>query len=370
MTRHVVVLGVLAGLLGYLQPASADGKAALTDVRYAVQGESSRVTLLFRGEVRYRSLGSDSVIRLGFAHTSVAMPMKARRQVLHGGLVTAVAVTQLPGDSTVVAITCRTQTTYRCILPASGNALHIDVLPTDGHAAPPLRIATATQPSRAAKHGSAGAAAVPPKASAKLTELRPQPSSVVDIAALARAQTIEESAVKPSSVTVQQASPAGLTPRLALLFSALLALLLTGSSAMVGLAFRKVSASGGAAPHAGRTEVPRPDPLDCGPAATTDVLLLEEPGEDDESHFAHDTSLQLARTFRRGSEEITLARRLHDRATPQLSAARLEETLNRATTPTQRLHFARKLGVGRGEMDLAMKLRAIRPSQKTEEVGT
>jgi hypothetical protein len=48
----------------------------------------------------------------------------------------------------------------------------------------------------------------------------------------------------------------------------------------------------------------------------------------------------------------------------------MEETLTRATTPNQRLHFARKLGVGRGEMDLAVKLRSMRPAEKKEELGS
>ena len=92
-----------------------------------------------------------------------------------------------------------------------------------------------------------------------------------------------------------------------------------------------------------------------------------EPEESEDIDDEHETSLQLARTFRRGSEEIALARRMQDHVTPKISAARMEETLTHATTTDKRLQQARKLGVGRGEMELAMKLRTLRAAEKNKE---
>jgi hypothetical protein len=92
----------------------------------------------------------------------------------------------------------------------------------------------------------------------------------------------------------------------------------------------------------------------------------EEPGEEEDGE--RETSLQLARSFRRGSEEITLSRRLHAQPVAPLSVGKMQQMLARSTTQTQRLHAARKLGVGRGELDLALKLKTLRPAQpKTEE---
>ena len=56
----------------------------------------------------------------------------------------------------------------------------------------------------------------------------------------------------------------------------------------------------------------------------------EEPEED----FGRETSLQLARTFRRGSEEITLARKFHEHPTSPLTPAKMQTAMSRATTKT------------------------------------
>jgi hypothetical protein len=89
--------------------------------------------------------------------------------------------------------------------------------------------------------------------------------------------------------------------------------------------------------------------------------------EEPEEESGRETSLQLARTFRRGSEEITLARKFHDRPSP-VTPAKMQTAMARATTKSQRLSAARKLGVGRGEFDLAEKLKTMsQPPAKNEE---
>jgi len=363
MIRYWIVMGVLTGLLWNSPRATAGEDATLTDVRYSAQAGYSRVTLLFRGEVRYSTLGSDGVVRLGFSHTGVAIPMKARRQLLNSGLVTAIAVSPLPGDSTMVSLMVRTPTTYRCVLPASGNALYIDVLPTGGQSALP-------RPSIASTRRVTPVKSEPPKAIA-VQSYAPATNAVIDIPGVAREQLHAESSPPPSRTSMQQPAHASLAPAVALALSAIVVIVLTGSGAALALAFGKKPAKHAVmTPRSVRTEVPVPHPTAPARGTASHELLVDEPYEDDESDFAHETSLQLARSFRRGSEEITLARRLHDRATPQLSPTRMEETLTRATTPNQRLHFARKLGVGRGEMDLAVKLRSMRPAEKKEELGS
>jgi hypothetical protein len=89
--------------------------------------------------------------------------------------------------------------------------------------------------------------------------------------------------------------------------------------------------------------------------------------DDVEEEFERETSLQLARTFRRGSEEIALAQRLHEHAVPAFTPERMDTVLSRATTTTQRLHAARKMGVGRGEFDLAVKLKSMTQVQEKKE---
>jgi hypothetical protein len=363
MRRYWIAAGALTCLLWMTPRATASEHATLTDVQYSAQAGYSRVTLLFRGEVRYSPGGSDGVVRLGLSHTGVAIPMKARRQLLNAGLVTAISVSALAGDSTTVSLLVRTGTTYRCVLPASGNALYVDVLPTGGQSALP-------RPSGAPVRHVIPAKPAPAKA-ATVQSHAPATNAVIDIPAVAREQLQAEWSSPPVRTSVQQPVHAGLTPPAALALSALVVIVLTGSGAALALLFRKkpAKAVGNPRPTA-RMEAPVPRPGVAERETAGRELLVDELDENDESHFAHETSLQLARSFRRGSEEITLARRLHDHSTPQLSAARMEETLARAATPNQRLHFARKLGVGRGEMELAVKLRSMRPAEKTEELGS
>ena len=51
-------------------------------------------------------------------------------------------------------------------------------------------------------------------------------------------------------------------------------------------------------------------------------------------------------------------------ATTALTPDRLNTVLSHATTPTQRVQAARKMGVGRGEFDLALKLKSMAEAKK------
>ena len=370
---------MLSGILGFLLVLATAGRAGenvnLTDVRYNAQAGSSRVTLQFDGEVRYSRLGSDGVVRLGFSHTRTAIPAKSRRQLLTSGLVAAITVTPVGGDSLVVAVMPRAGTTYRCVMPSSGNALYIDVAPNGGQAASersvpvkfaPVKFAPAKLPPArpaAPVRTPADAATVPAPA-------RTATSSMVDIPAVAREQVMAEA--RSGAHGGRESTPLhqGIPALMVFGLSALAVLVLTGSGAVLVVSLRKNAPRAATAPRKTPAPMTMPMPQRDPYAGRTTVQpgsLLEEPEPDDESGYEHETSLQLARTFRRGSEEITLARRMHDHTTPQLTHARIEETLTRAGTPTQRLHFARKLGVGRGEMDLAVKLRTMRTTEKKEE---
>jgi hypothetical protein len=375
---------VVVGLSLVGRQADASSTITLNDVRYSTEGGHSRVTLSFDGEVRYSPSLEGGVVRLGFSRTSVAVPMKARRQLLQNGLVTAISVTPLSNDSAVVAIMLQPGTTYRCVLPSSGNSLQVEVLPVNGRAAGREMLNSAGRLASAVKTVIRKTPAPPARASEPLTRptaapaqakkdagtetMRTPASTMVDIPAIAREQLHAEPAARTAYLASPPKESAGVSPVAAVALSSLIAVLVTGTGIAVVLRLRNKAAKPTAPPSPVKPVLAPPaDEISSRPHMGLD-LITDEPVEDDESEFIHDTSLQLARTFRRGSEEITLARRLHDRPTPQLSGPRMDETLSRATTQTQRLHFARKLGVGRGEMDLAVKLRTIRPAEKREGV--
>jgi hypothetical protein len=377
--KKIVIMGALVSLLYSIQALAA--QVSLKDIRYDVQSGSSRVTLVFDGEVRYSPIAAEGSIRIGLSNTSVAIPARARRQSLSSGPASAITITTLPDDSVIVAIALHGSATYRCILPASGNALYIDIIGTgDGAAA---RHATQVPRERPAPAKSKGAtmmgallrvpaqpsAAKSAPATAKVAEPAPsepnRSAGVVDISAILRDQMRADSRQHTAR---ERLNVQALSPVAAGAISLVIVLMLTGSGLALAFVFRKPPVR---PPAAAQPVQPEPSVellVDSKPALPRRELPVDEPDDSDESRFAHETSLQLARTFRRGSEEITLARRLHDHASPQLSGARMEEKLGRTTTPDQRLHIARKLGVGRGEMDLAMKLRTIRSTEKKEEV--
>jgi hypothetical protein len=377
--KRILFVGVLMSLL--LNITAEAAQVNLKDVRYAVQSGSSRVTLIFDGDIRYSPLAAEGSIRLGLSNTSVSIPAKARRQVLGFGLASSITITSLPGDSVVVVIALHGAATYRCILPASGNALYVDIIGTGEGATvkPPVRTSQErTVPAKSKGATMMGALArmaarptvpKPVPAPAKKVEAAPggpdRSAGVVDISAILREQMHSETSQLTPRVPV---NAQGLSPVTAAAMSVVVVLILSGSGLALAYVFRRRPVRAVAAPKPAQPEPPVESLVDSGPSLPRRELLVDDPDDDDESRFAHDTSLQLARTFRRGSEEITLARRLHDHASPQLSGVRMEEKLERATTPDQRLHIARKLGVGRGEMDLALKLRTIRAAEKKEGV--
>jgi hypothetical protein len=286
----------------------------------------------------------------------------------------------------VVAIMLHPATTYRCVLPAVGNVLHVDVVPVDSRVAGPALGSSASRLASVAKPIEAKPRPVPVKApvrengdSAPKTQqqsspesdpVRPPANPMVDIPAVAREQLRSEEAARTPRVTENATRSPGISPTLAVVLSCLIAILITGSGAAFILSRQNAPAKPVVSPRSTGEATALPAREQAPAEKSVLDLLREVPEGNDDSEFIYDSSVQLARSFRRGSEEITLARRLHDRPTPQLSGARMDETLSRATTPNQRLHFARKLGVGRGEMDLAMKLRTIRPAEKREGVGS
>ena len=370
MKKTPYLLFVCALLLLVSWKGSADQPSILKDVRYGVLPAYSRVTLVFGGDIRFSTDHGKSLVRLVFSRTQVAPSPRAARLRFSEGLVQNVVVRRLPGDSLSVAVTLREHTTYRCVQPSGGNEVHIDVFPKEGMAPPAITRAPARGTAGSVRHSPAVTRA-PSQSVAAEPEVRERVGGLIDVAAIARAQVEGEN---------PQANPHARTTKgpLATPVKAGSPLLLIGLMTMValtsgGLVFFVMRLTGSAPAH----QIPSSSPplQHPGQARTTVSFADEEPfpaGDEEERLEEEDgereTSLQLARSFRRGSEEITLSRRLHTQPAAPLSVSKMQQMLARSTTQTQRLHAARKLGVGRGELDLALKLKTLRPaSPKNEE---
>jgi hypothetical protein len=370
MKKMPYLLLVCALLLLVPWKGSADQPSILKDVRYGVLPAYSRVTLVFGGDIRFSTDHGKSLVRLVFSRTQVAPSPQVTRLRFSEGLVQNVVVRRLPGDSLSVSVTLREHTTYRCVQPSGGNEVHIDVFPKEGMAVPAIV--------RAPAQGTAGSVRrlpavirAPAQSVAAEPKLRERVAGLIDVAAIARAQVEGENRpADPHARTTEGPLPTPVKAGSPLLLIGLMAMVALTSG---GLVFFVMRLTGSTPVHripSSATTLQHP-----GHAGTTVSSADEEPrrtGDEEERLEEEDgereTSLQLARSFRRGSEEITLSRRLHTQPAAPLSIGKMQQMLARSTTQTQRLHAARKLGVGRGELDLALKLKTLRPaSPKIEE---
>ena len=350
---------------------NADQPSVLTDIRYGVTPACSRVTLVFGGDIRFSTDHGKGLVRLGLSRTRLAPPPRASRLLFSEGLVRNVVVTRIQGDSLSVAVTLRENTTYRCVQPSGGNEVHIEVFPKEGMV---VKLPGIT---RASTRGTAGSAVKVPAVVQAIAKERVEEQGardraigLIDVAAIARAQVEAEN--RPASVPRQRTDGPLDVPVEAgsplLLIGMMVMVALTSGGFVFAVMRRTVSVPVQPAPaavlpsqHHGRERgMVSPADEDQLPAGEQ-----EDPGEEDDGE--RETSLQLARSFRRGSEEITLSRRLHAQPAAPLSVGKMQQMLARSTTQTQRLHAARKLGVGRGELDLAMKLKTLRPAQPKKE---
>ena len=399
MKKTTSLLFVFALLLLVSRKGSADQPSVLTDIRYGVSPACSRVTLVFGGDIRFSTDHGKSLVRLGFSRTRLAPSPRAARLRFPEGLVQSVVVTRVQGDSLSVAVTLREHTTYRCVQPSGANELHIDVFPKEGmavssqavtrtpprgaavSAAVPRTPAQGTAASMAATRtpGQSAAAPVPhPTAVTHMSaqnegadlEARERAIGLIDVAAIARAQIeTENRPPDPRARTTQKPAAAPAEAGSPLLLIGLMTMVALTSGGFVFVVMRRTgSVPAQPAPRAAVPPQLHSPAHGVVPPVDEDQL---QPGEQEypaeEEDGERETSLQLARSFRRGSEEITLSRRLHAQPAAPLSVGKMQQMLARSTTQTQRLHAARKLGVGRGELDLALKLKTLRPATPKNE---
>lgn len=366
----------LAMVLFLAVPLWADGPAVLKDVAVTGTPGQGRVSFAFSGDVRFSIEEGKNAVRVLFAHARPADAGVLARRASATGPVSHVAFQRPAADSIVAHIALAPGSTYRWVRPAGSSMLHVDVRGTA-----PARPVAAVRPQPAPAPRELKPV-VEPSLSAPPTAA---PSCIVDIPAIARRQVDEEAQYAAGSVRDGRAATVAFPPLGVALLSVVLSLV--GTAGILALVRKMRPAhTGGTMPAAAAPVLPpaaRPRPLvSMRPAP---VEQEEEPGgepdriralfaatagdREAEEDTGRETSLQIARTFRRGSEEISLARKFHEQPAPSLTPAKMQTVLSRATTKTKRLHAARKMGVGRGEFDLAEKLSALAqtPVRKEDE---
>jgi hypothetical protein len=78
---------------------------------------------------------------------------------------------------------------------------------------------------------------------------------------------------------------------------------------------------------------------------------------------------EMAKAFGRGTEEMSLAMTLGTKGKPRANKQRLDQLVLKKASSAQRRTAARKLGVGVGEVELALQLRRFQSTRKQKEGG-
>lgn len=379
--RSVVCTIALGVVLGLTSAASAQDMSVLNNVSTSVLGGHTRVAFQFAGDVRFSTEQAKNGVRIVFSRTRAASTPVLNRRLLTAGPLESIGFQRPAMDSIIAVLAFVDGSTYRCVCPASGNELYVDV---NGSAA--VRQAAVAKPAPA-RPVPAPVVAAPHQEPAPEQPRSAGGTSLVDIPSVARMQMERDNAVESH----RAAQPASLSMPILVAISVLVSLAVTSVAllllarmvrrepvpAPVAVAAPRPSAAIAAQVRAYQQAAPQQeeeeddeDDDDMKPEPDRIRALFSAPAreEEPEEELGRETSLQLARTFRRGSEEITLARKFHERPSPALSPAKMQTAMARATTKSQRLTAARKLGVGRGEFDLADKLKAMaQPPAKNEE---
>ncbi|HSQ76120.1 MAG TPA: hypothetical protein VLT13_11215, partial [Bacteroidota bacterium] len=294
------------------------------------------------------------------------------RKDLSSGPVHSIAFTRTADGSLVATLTLAKGSSYRCVSPAGGQELYVDV---HGEAGARSAIAGSSVPGQDRAATTAGTHAM----GTNPNEYSPVKVSLIDIPAMAMSQVETESQeTAPALASPSEAAQtSGLSAGMALLVSLLVSLVSTATAlsawyvmrrnALKRISRRKVredAALHAAARPADENETEYRRRSEEEARMLKDLIRTSTQEENPEEEYEQETSLQLARTFKRGSEEIALAQRLHDHGAPALTPERLNTVLSHATTSTQRVQAARKMGVGRGEFDLALKLKSMAEEKK------
>jgi hypothetical protein len=384
--RSVAIAVVLGLFLVSSSSAHAEEMSVLNNVSTSVLGGRTRVVFQFGGDVRFSTEQTKNGVRIVFSRTRAASMQVLNRRVLNAGPLEGIGFQRPAMDSIIAVLAFVNGSTYRCVCPASGNELVVDV---NGSAA--VRQTSIPKPVAAPKTVQTQPAAAPVVASNQPASAEPARtatgSSLIDIPGLAKRQMELENAGDAR----RTGEPVQYSALLLVIVSVAVSLAVTALAMLfIVKMMRREPAPVTAAPVvpaqvasiAAKVSAYQQKPLvpqdeaeedddDMKPEPDRIRALFNAPmrEEEPEEDAGRETSLQLARTFRRGSEEITLARKFHERPSPALTPAKMQTAMARATTKSQRLNAARKLGVGRGEFDLAQKLKTMsqHPEKNEEE---
>ena len=339
MKTKVLVLCVVGAVL-HQSFAMGTGRyvAQLNDIRYSVRPAYSRLTMSVDGPASYSLNEGQKCVSIIFPKTDIKRWYDGARLRFSSGLIDRVQVFRAGGDTAIVAATFKKEATFRVQQMDEGKGYYLFV----------------TQDSSSSK-------SIVSRAMTPLVK-RQNASAASDQQVIA---PITNTPPTPVVRGEQPMSPGSTIPWGRVILAVTLAAMGTG----VTLTILRQSGGGRQAVNSAKApaSVP-PSPLALPvkqPLAVNDNPIdeLESPEPTDEESSA----LMLARQYRRGQGELKLSFNLTGRQNER-QWAQLIKTLKEAQVPQKhQVKMAKKLGIGRGEVELAAALHRTRPLQLKEE---
>jgi hypothetical protein len=333
----MIVRAAILLVLFFLTPSAGSGEPSeLNGIRYNVQPTRSRVTFRFTGAVAYAAAKRDSIITVVFRNVTVGSPPGEARLSFVSGAVQGVRIQRAGNDSAIATIHLRKRDRVEYSGSDDGSALFVDVLGDRQETA----------------------AVDEEKPLAHIGESKPShesPPITADPVTLAVAAEQATASGLPTHRTVDPQRPSDSGVLISVFISLIVATV--GTLAILRFAVRKENRKRDAEIQLMDT-MPEADTLSL-PRVTE--LSLAEP-EELSARFsqtetdAEDPALTLAQRFRRSRSDLDFAIQLSSLPYPNPSGKELIATEAASLSRAQRTILAKRLGVGRGELDLIANL--------------
>jgi hypothetical protein len=331
-------------------PLTGSGETSqLNGIRYSVREMKSRVTFRFTGTVAYSAGKSDNVITLVFREVSVGSPPGEARLSFVSGAVQGVDLRRAGKDSAVATIRLRNDDRVEYSSSEDGHALYVDVLGGTERAA--LTVGTGRTSS-----------STPQKAVKKI-----EPSSLPGEVIKA---SVREEEASPLSHPAQSAPDRLRPPETGVLISILLSLTVSSVGTIAILWFYVRRRNG---KHSGDLQPGNTATLELA-LGTLSLPRLSVPATPDPEESpvrpsggeteGDDPGLALAERLQRSRSELDFAIQLSSIPYPNGLGRELTATHAASLSKAQRTVVAKKLGVGRGELDLMANLSRMKDQAK------
>jgi hypothetical protein len=327
------------------ETASRPDAAQLVSVRYGVRPGCSRLTIALNGVPPYAVARQDHGVRIAFGNTTVLSAYAATGIRFSSGLIERVSFDGTGRDSAIVLVFLKAGARLRGIPIKDGENLQFEFVADQG----------ATPASATGEGLPRKTAGTPPLDLPALTGMvaaRPQGTVA--------GKTSGGTELPPHG---RGGVPA---PRLHLLLAVMLAAMGTGLALLL-LRRRAVNhppAPGPEPPAPRRRHLPG-DTQEVSAGVTPPEVREAEDADMDDDQAA--SMLSLARQYRRGQGEMNLSFNLASRQTEQKWARLVEKLKTASGNRNAQVTLARQLGVGRGEVELALAVQRATGATPPEE---